>query len=445
MLYPQSESSMLEFKESIPSDNQIAKTIVGFCNHFGGKLILGVNNRREITGVSESRIEEILEYIQNYLYDSCSPVIIPNIYTQRFADKIILVIEVSPGMHKPYFLKSRGLDKGVYVRMGRSTLRADAFLIQELQSQSRGISFDQLPYYQAQPDVLNRKLMDDFFKARKTGARQKISIDILKSYHFVSEEHARTYPTNGALLLFAKEPQHYFSEAFIICTHYSGLKGRTALASVDCTGQLAVQFETAFEFIRSRLSKSFTITGKKRKELFEVPLVAIREVLLNAIVHRNYNIPGPIKIALYSDRIEFFSPGGFPGPISQENLMEGITYIRNRVVAKVFREMGYIEKLGTGFITLFTSYSEMGLKPPTVVEGENYIKCILPRIKQAARPSEEETVLRLLHLKDKISITDVVQALGVSRATAGRKLKRMVEKKILKKTGSGPAAGYVRY
>ena len=83
---------------------------------------------------------------------------------------------------------------------------------------------------------------------------------------------------------------------------------------------------------------------------------------MNAIIHRNYNIKSPIKVAIYDDRIEFFSPGSFPGPIDVNNLRTGITYLRNPIICKIFREVGYVEKLGSGLITVFDLFLEKGLK-----------------------------------------------------------------------------------
>ncbi len=158
---------------------------------------------------------------------------------------------------------------------------------------------------------------------------------------------------------------------FLFGPRATGKSGRTALASRDCTGSLFEQFECAYEFIVKNLSKSFEIKEKRRTEQYEIPVIALREVLLNAIVHRNYIIQAPIKIAIYEDRIEFFSPGIFPGPLNTANLRSGITYIRNSVITRIFREAGYIEKLDTGFINLFESYEKLGLKQPVVIEGDN--------------------------------------------------------------------------
>jgi len=176
-----------------------------------------------------------------------------------------------------------------------------------------------------------------------------------------------------------------------------------------------------------------------------LPPVAIREVLLNALVHRNYAIAGSIKVAIFDDRIEVFSPGVFPGPIDVNNLLSGITYIRNTAIAKVFREAGYIEKLGSGFIALFELYDRWGLEPPRVVEGENFVKCILPRTKR--EPEHDAMTRRLLNLFDRgseIAIRDVIAELRVSRATAGRYLADLESKGMVETRGSGPATRYIR-
>ena len=310
----------------------------------------------------EDEEHRVMEYLHKTIYESSCPPIMPLIYAQRIADKSLLIIEVSLGMNKPYWRKSEGLDKGVYIRLGRSTVRATADMIEELKWQMRGKSYDSMPVYHAKEEDLDKvKILDFLNRRKKVAPVEKISQDILLSYDFIVQEHSTIYPTVGGMLLFGKDPQKYLAESFIVCTHFAGTSGREVVATKDATGVLFEQFDTAYNFIVSRLNSSFTIQGPKRDEQLEIPPVAIREVLLNAIVHRNYHIQGPVKIAIYDNRIEVFSPGVFPGPLDTNNLMKGITYIRNAVICKAFREAGYIEKLGSGFIELFESYEEEGL------------------------------------------------------------------------------------
>ena len=445
MYYTELESSTIELKREVPKNDQIIKTIIGFCNQNGGKLIIGVNNDGKIIGLSDEKINAIMEHIDKAIYEASYPPIIPRVYAQRIQNKNLLIIEVSSGMNKPYYRKSEGIKKGTYIRLGRNTVMATGEIIEELRWQSMGIDFESIPVYKADKNDLDLKKINLFLTDRKNHGKSKISEHILQSYDLIKSEHSKVYPTVNGILLFGKRPQKYFSEAMIILSHFKGISGRDTIATIDCENTIFEQFDQAYSFILSRLSKSFTITGPKRKEKLEIPKLAIREALLNAIVHRNYHIKAPIKIAIYDNRIEFFSPGQFPGPLNLNNLKEGITYLRNSNICKVFREAGYIEKLGTGFITIFEEYEKSGLEEPTVLEGTNYIKCILPRehkVKSTQDLDDYSKIMNMFKTMDKISANDVAICLAISKSSAIRRLKELMNSKKIKRAGSARAIKY---
>lgn len=338
MKYSDSESSTLEFKREMPQKDQIVKTIIGFCNQNGGKLIIGVSDSGAILGIPLEDAANAIESLSKMIYDSSTPPILPLVYTQNIHDKTLLVIEVSSGTNKPYYRKSEGLENGTYIRLGPLTLRATADLIEELKWQARGKSYDMMPVYGSSEQDLDHEKIKEFISSRKTDRRAKISHELLKSYYLIAQEHAHLYATTAGILLFGKQPQHFFTEAMIMCTHFKGIEGREALASIDCNGTLFEQFETAYDFVLSRLTKSFIIEGARRKETLEIPEEAIREALLNLIVHRNYHQKSPSKIAIYQNRIEFFSPGTFFGPLNTQNLKLGLSFIRNAAICKAFRK-----------------------------------------------------------------------------------------------------------
>jgi ATP-dependent DNA helicase RecG len=159
----------------------------------------------------------------------------------------------------------------------------------------------------------------------------------------------------------------------------------------------------------------------------EIPPIAIREALLNAIVHRNYHLMAPTKIAIYENRIKIFSPGQFPGPLDLNNLRAGITYIRNPVICKIFREAGYVEKIGSGLIAIFDSYQKQKLEDPQLIEGENYVKCILPRVeKQKKSMNDSERILALFKLCPEITLDQIQNELSISRTTATRRIGELI-------------------
>lgn len=443
--YPDEESALLELKLEVPKNDQVIKTIIGFCNQKGGKLVLGVADDRTIVGLSETVIEHLLESLDHAIYEACHPTIIPVLSQQRFGDKSVVVISVSAGMSKPYYRKSEGLNRGTYIRIGRSTVKATPEIIDELKWHSHNIDFEKMPIYRADLKAIDEALVQNFLDTRKNHAKANVSQEVMRSYSIITEEHHKFYPTHAGILLFGQEPQFFLSEAMVICCHMKGTEGRDAIASIDCSGTLLNQFHQAHNFLISRLSRSFTIQGMVREEKLEIPEVALREALLNLLIHRNYHLPSPSKIFIYEDRLEFFSPGNFWGPITPHQLLRGITYLRNPAICKVFREMGLVEKMGTGFIQIFKSYEEWGLPAPQIIEGDNFIKCILPRPYQlAAKNAHEPDILSLFYIQEEITLHDVMNKYSISRSTALRWLQSLIEQHKIMRIGKTRNVRYRR-
>jgi ATP-dependent DNA helicase RecG len=449
MKYHENESTTVEFKREIPKNgHQIAKTIVGFCNQFGGKLIFGIDDNKDICGVEESNIDDVIQSLQQLIFRSCTPTIIPSIYTQRIYNKLILIVEVSAGMNKPYFISALGINDGTFIRAGAHTVKATFTMLQELTWKNKGFAIDEMPVYASSVEEINKEKFINFLNEHRSHFNKSEINELLFHYKILIEEHKKNYPTLGGVLLFGQNPQQYFPESFIICSHFQGTHGRHVIATIDCTGDLFSQLNSAIGFVMSRLNKQFVITHTKREESLEIPEIALREAIINAIVHRDYYLPGPIKIAIYDDRIEIFSPGNFPGPLKSTQLESGITYIRNHVICKIFREAGYIEKLGSGFLTIFNSYREYRLPLPEVIDGNGFIKCVLPRKTKAQLSEntneEQDEILRLFFIADEMSAQEIAAHLNISRQTAARRLSKLVNQGKLKKLGKGPAVKYAK-
>lgn len=444
ILYPEPESSTIEWKEEAPLHKQIIKTVVGFCNQNGGKLVLGVKNDGVIKGLLEEKIERLMEELDQAIYQACTPPIIPRIYRQRFGEHSVLVIETSAGMNKPYYIRSEGQDKGTYVRIGRNTMHATPEMIQELKWQSQGITFESTLVYKASRGEIDDQKVRTFLVSRKNRGSSSVTDRILEAYHLIRFEHAKCYPTVAGILLFGKRPQHFFSEAMIICTHFKGTQGREAIGTIDCEGTLFEQFEQAIAFSVGRLARSFTIKGMKRYEVLEIPEIAIREALLNALIHRNYHQLAPIKISLFDDRIEILSPGTFPGPLDPTNLQSGITFLRNPLICRVFREANYVEKMGTGLVTIFKSYKQHGLPAPSITEDHAFVRCILPRGQMKAirsLPENTKDIYEMICSGEK-TLEDLMAAFSLSRSSAWRRLKKLIDSGLVIRIGRTRGAKY---
>jgi ATP-dependent DNA helicase RecG len=448
MRYSDIESNTVELKREFPRNTQILKTVVAFCNTYGGKIIIGVADDGEVVGVSEIDLEESMSSLEQSIFDNCAPTIIPRIYVQRFESKALIVIEISEGMNKPYYLRSEGIERGTFIRLNKHTMQAKEDTIKELSWNARGIDYELLPVYKATMSDLDQNAILQFLKYRKNQGGVKLEEQVLKSYGIIAYDQNKKYPSVLGTLLFAHNPQQFISEAIVICTHFRGIDGREAIAQVDCEGSLFNQYEQAYAFILSRLYKSFTIQGSKRHEQLEIPEIAIREALLNLIVHRNYHLRSPSKIAIYDDRVEFFSPGQVPGQFDVSNLLSGISYLRNPAICKIFREANYIEKLGSGFITIFTTCKKYGLKSPVVIDGGTFVKCILFReheeVEVAGKDSDVAKIIRLFESREEYTANQIAQFLGVSHTTVVRRLNTMLKLGTIVKLGERRSTRYKR-
>ena len=446
MHYPGTESSTLEFKEALPNTNKLLQEAVAFANQYGGRIVIGVRNDGTIKGIDESQADQLLEFVKNAFYREITPPLMALVFSRRFGDHVVLIIEVHEGTTKPYHLTTVGVKEGTFVRVGRSSVRATADTIQMFQWAARGRFPDEFPVYRASWKNIDEQKFRLFLKNRKVGGSTPDLRKIALSYRIITEEQGREFATTAGILLFGRETQALLPECHIVCSQFKGTSGRDALRSIDCTGTLFEQFEQAFEFTTSCLSTSFQIRSVVRTEEYEIPLIAIREIFLNAVVHRDYSLKAPTKIAIFDDRIEVFSPGNFPGPLTLDLLEAGITYVRNAFICKVFREAGYIEKLGTGFSTVFRLFREAHLLLPVVNEGSGFVKCILPRKKSGTDGTAtlpHGRAVQFINSRGAVSIRDLSQELQTSRATAGRILKELIEANKIKSQGRGPSTRYI--
>ncbi|MCG8572631.1 MAG: putative DNA binding domain-containing protein [Spirochaetes bacterium] len=343
------EGRKLEFKEKVTNLQKIAETVIAFTNSSGGEIYVGINDKtRQIIGIDESEIFKLEEQIANTVYDNCYPVIIPEILILNVDEKLVLKIVVYPGSNKPYYLKNLGKNKGTIIRVGSSNRKADVDIIEELERQRRNISFDSVPVYDINSDNVDLSEFNNFF-VKETGKKvTKQSFNILNLFKI---ERDRRVITNAALLLSNnKLKKEYFPYAKLECARFKGTTTNVILDQLTIDGPIFSQPEEAMTFIKRNIALGSTIGEVYRKERWEYPLEAIREAVINAVIHRDYSILGSdIKIAIFDDMLEITSPGTLLSSINIDNIENNSSEIRNRVLAPIFKECQLIEQWGTGF------------------------------------------------------------------------------------------------
>jgi ATP-dependent DNA helicase RecG len=218
-------------------------------------------------------------------------------------------------------------------------------------------------------------------------------------------------------------------------------------------GDLFSQLENAENFIKNYIKLSGEIKGLQRNDQYEIPIEAIRESLVNAVVHRDYSNDGrDIKVGIYDDIVNIVSPGGFPSTITQEDILEGRSEIRNKVIARVFKELNYIEQWGSGIRRIKSSCKARGLKEPEIVEKGDFVDVSLYRevalkkvaiLKEDGYTNHKNTIINYLNENEnRISTKEASNILGISDRATRTVLGTMVEMNILIRIDKGPQTHY---
>nr|WP_278245932.1 ATP-binding protein [Clostridium sp. DL-VIII] len=308
------------------------------------------------------------------IYDSCYPTIIPEIYIENINGKNLIIVEIFPGNLKPYYMKSKGKLKGTYIRVGATNKLSDEEMIMELERQKRNISFDEECVYECNLESIDfSKLNSDFFKLTE----KKLKEENLINLKLIKEEHGIKYATKALILL---TDNNIFDYARIKCARFKGNDIEEFIDQKELTGPLYEQVEDAIKFARFHINKSGKIGELQRVDEYEIPIVAIRELISNAVVHRDYSISGAdIKFAIFDDRIEITSPGFLAKTLDIEDIKIGRSEIRNKIIARFFKEIGFIEEWGTGIKRVIKSCVEAGLEEPEFIETGMFFKVIIKR------------------------------------------------------------------
>ncbi|WP_201327053.1 RNA-binding domain-containing protein [Thermotomaculum hydrothermale] len=344
----QPENRKLEFKETLPNKFDLCKTVVSFANDAGGEIYIGIKDKpREIVGVPEDDLLKIEEKISNIIHDNCHPLILPDIFFLNKNDKHIVVIKIYKGNKPPYYIKSKGKEKGTYIRVGSSNRLADKEIIEELERQKQGISFDSLPVYSKSVDELEFSL---FAKQFEEITDEKLTKTILSKLNLILKEQNRNFPTNALVLLSNDKIRNkLFPYAKIECARFKGTTPGDFIDQKTIDEPLSFQAEEAYRFVLRHISQASVYEGVYRKDRWEYPIIAIREVIKNAVIHRDYSLRGKdIKIAIFDDKIEITSPGKLMPTIDFNDMESGQSDIRNKVLASVFKKLGIIEQWGNG-------------------------------------------------------------------------------------------------
>ena len=361
-LLAQPESKTLEFKRDLSSPRNLLKTLVAFANSAGGKLVVGVDDDRRVVGVADPLDAE--ERLCNLIADSISPRLIPNVEIASIGEHVVLVVDVFLSSARPHYLISQGADQGVYVRLGSSSRQADTAWVAEMRRTAEGIVFDETPMPEAGRDDLDLVAAQRCF-----GTGRKLDDQALITLKLLRLEQGRLVPTRGAILLFGKQREQYFPDAWTQCGRFRGIDKVEIFDQMEVHEHLPDAVSAIELFLKKHAFKSAHFGAMQRQDAWSIPLTLLREAIVNALVHGDYSQRGtPMRVAFFDDRIDIESPGLLLPGMTVEDMKTGISRIRNPVIARVFRELRLIEQWGSGVKRIFAEAAERGLPEPQIME-----------------------------------------------------------------------------
>lgn len=353
------EGKTLEFKRDLSSPTKPLRTVVAFANSAGGRLVIGVNDDGSVSGVEDPLAEE--ERITSLITDRISPQLVPGIDIVTLGEATVLVVDVPLSTRRPHFMKDQGPESGVYVRLGSSTRQADPALVAELERNARGVAFEDLPESRAALGDLDLEGLSKL-RGRQTGVVDLIALGL------AIKQGGEIVPTNAGILAACDDPTRFLPSAWVQCGRLRGPHGTDIFDQTEIHGPMPRAVDKVMEFLLKHAYKTAVFGEVKRRDVYSIPVEAIREVVVNALVHANYAERGtPIRVGFYDDRIQVDSPGLLLPGMTVES-MRRASRLRNLSLARIFREAGIMEQWGTGVQRVFEQIAEAELPEPRVEE-----------------------------------------------------------------------------
>lgn len=441
------ESETIELKEVVVDD--IKKEIIAFANCDGGKLYVGVQNNGTVVGLNDPDNTSL--QISNMVRDAIKPDLTMFLHYKTIEEdeKRIVVVDIQRGTDRPYYIAKKGMrPEGVYVRQGYSSVPATDTAIRRMIKETDGDRFEAMR-------CLNQELT--FGATKKEFGLRRVDFGLQQMHTLKLIDHDGLY-SNLALLL-SDQCIHTVKVAVFQGMDQTIFKDRR-----EFTGSLIQQMNEVYDFIDFRNQTRATIEKLLRIDVRDYPEIAVREALLNLLVHRDYSFSASALISIYIDRIEFVSIGGLMPGIDLEDVMVGLSVCRNQDLANVFYRLHLIEAYGTGMGKIMRAYEGMEEKP-IIETTKNAFKIILPNInakyeiKSVSIPpkeaitnpdsgnkqklsDEEERILEYTRAHGAITRNDVIRLMEVSTSTASRLIRKLVKSNRLKQNGKARNTHY---
>ena len=414
------ETRDLEFKEAV--SNSFLKTVSAFANYSGGRILFGVDDDGVVEGLPNPR-QACLD-IENKINDSIAPQPSYSLAINEADSTVELCVD--PGVAKPYLYRAKA-----YKRNDSATIEVDNLELSRLLLEGRNMSFEELP-------ASEQSLSFDYMKSKievKLGLSE-FSDDTLKTLGL--QDASGIYNNAAAILADSNDfpgiDVAVFGESISIIRQRLTSERQCVLKELD---EVIGLFESVYCFEE--------VEGVERRRHELIPLTAFREAVANALVHRAWDRPAPIRVAMFDDRVEVSSPGGLPAGLSVEEYLNGMVSVRrNRITADVFLRLGLIEAFGTGILRIKDTYSQSFTKPQFKV-SDNVVMVVLPVVREdLGLDGDERAVYELLSNVRPKAASELEEGVTFGRSKLRRILKRLIAMDLAEEVGRGRGLKYRR-
>ncbi len=367
------ENLTTEFKVASIHPDDLAASLVAFANTSGGEIIFGVNDKGEIVGLEN--IDALGKFIDNVSRDKCVPAVTILPEKMEIDGKTLLVVNIPQGDERPY-----STNRGVhYIRTFSGRRQASREELLRIFQAAQSLFYEENPVTHADLTALDYSYFEHFLM-RAYGKKLE-DFDVSKEQLLANLRLAKDgYPTIAGVLLFGRNPQALLPYAQINAAQFLGTDVVDAPADrKDLTGKLADQLEGAMRFLNVHLRVRHEIKGFEPERFPELPDEALRETLVNALMHRDYTIRGPIRLFVFQDRVEVHSPGKPPNTVDVETMRLGTHVPRNPILLSHFAKLGYVTSLGTGVPRVIRLVSQAVGKEPDIAVRDFEVMVSIPR------------------------------------------------------------------
>ena len=373
------EDRRTEFKEWPVHTDELAAALTAFANTDGGQLILGVNKARQIVGVADA--DRVMQSLDSIAYQNCEPPLTIVQETVQTPDGlVVVVVNVPKGDQRPY-RTNRGV---YYTRTSSGRRQTSRQELLRLFQATESMFYDETPVLRATVDDIDFAAFARFIERYYGQQPQDFPSGyhgLLRNLRLAQEIAGDLYPTVACLLFFGREPQRFLSHAHLVAARIPGRDLATPPADLKrIEGALPDVFEDAARFLYIHLPIRHQIQGFQAETFPELPEVALRETLVNALAHRDYTVAGPIRVLIFDDRVEVRTPGRLPNTVTVDAIrLGGAHVLRNPMIYLLFSGLGLVTGLGSGVFRVIQLVREATGREPDIVELDNELVVTLPR------------------------------------------------------------------